>query len=108
MSKPTVRVRLLVYLFLGIAVVFIVFTNRAIMNAPMETAASISLVNIRAMVGNSFGAESPTGRPIQTHTSGYKFRYHRLRLWYAGRCIDSTDGVTLTVQFCDPNIEQVR
>ena len=45
---------------------------------------------------------------IYTDISGYIFHNHRLRLWYEGRCIDSSDGEKLTIQFCDPDFQQVR
>ena len=45
---------------------------------------------------------------INTDISGYIFHNHRLRLWYEGRCIDSSDGEKLTIQFCDPDLQQVR
>ena len=52
--------------------------------------------------------ENPTNRDTKTYSNGYKFHNHRLRLWYGGRCIDSSDGKKLTVQFCDPDLMQVR
>ena len=45
---------------------------------------------------------------VYTDISGYIFHNHRLRLWYEGRCIDSSDGEKLTIQFCDPDFQQVR
>ena len=45
---------------------------------------------------------------INTNISAHIFHNHRLRLWYKGRCIDSSDGEKLTVQFCDPDLQQVR
>ena len=68
-----------------------------------------STIANEAMV--SFRAETRANSKnigINTNISAHIFHNHRLRLWYKGRCIDSSDGEKLTVQFCDPDLQQVR
>ena len=68
-----------------------------------------STIANEAMV--SFRAETRANSKnigINNNISAHIFHNHRLRLWYKGRCIDSSDGEKLTVQFCDPDLQQVR
>ena len=74
---------------------------------------AVFLVNLKRpnLATNSFvikTREYLASSGIATYKSGYSFHNHRLRLWYGGRCIDSSDGKKLTVQFCDPDLKQVR
>ena len=57
---------------------------------------------------NTKSSSTRGNTPNTDFMSGYVFHNNRLRVWYNGRCIDSTDGTTLTVQFCDPDVAQVR
>ena len=102
---------MLVYLVLTTTMFLIILVNRAMMTVTVEKAAFNSQVQVNIeTVFKTFGViagETRTSRYTKT-LSSYMFQNHRLRLWYGGRCIDSSDGKKLTVQFCDPDLEQVR
>ena len=68
-----------------------------------STIANEAMVSFRAET-----RENSKNIGINTNISAHIFHNHRLRLWYKGRCIDSSDGEKLTVQFCDPDLQQVR
>ena len=99
----------LIKLFLVIVVLMIIFYNlRSGIVYDPEFLGNSTISN-EAMV--SFRAETRVNSKnigINTNISAHIFHNHRLRLWYKGRCIDSSDGEKLTVQFCDPDLQQVR
>ena len=102
--------RILVCLVLVMVTLIIIFTD---FNLAKRKAEAVFQRNLKLprLVKNSLvikTEENPASRRVETYKSGYRFHNHRLRLWYGGRCIDSSDGKKLTVQFCDPDLKQVR
>ena len=107
--KSTLITRWLQLIKLFLVVLMIIFYNlRSGIVYDPEFLGNSTIAN-EAMV--SFRAETRANSKnigIYTDISGYIFHNHRLRLWYEGRCIDSSDGEKLTIQFCDPDLQQVR
>ena len=107
--KSTLITRWLQLIKLFLVVLMIIFYNlRSGIVYDPEFLGNSTIAN-EAMV--SFRAETRANSKnigINTNISAHIFHNHRLRLWYKGRCIDSSDGEKLTVQFCDPDLQQVR
>ena len=106
--KSTLITRWLQLIKLFLVVLMIIFYNlRSGIVYDPEFLGNSTIAN-EAMV--SFRAETRANSKnigINTNISAHIFHNHRLRLWYKGRCIDSSDGEKLTVQFCDPDLQQV-
>ena len=101
--------QLLVCLFFAMVALLMLVTNYAMKRGIREEITLTRHIQIVKRVNNSLGATrkaSPSNEGSKTDKGDYVFRNQRLRLWYGGRCIDSRDGQQLSVQFCDPNIEQ--
>lgn len=91
--------RLLIYL--TVMIVSYVFLNRDSDSQDFTTENTLPKLEIREIKDVSSNLHMEQMRR-------YVFSNHRLTLWFEGRCIDSIDGETLSIQFCDPKIEQVR
>ena len=95
--------RVFVYLLLTATSLFIIFINRSLDMSTQKAAfviepykdPSLELYTAKRTLRN---------RNVST---GFVFDMHRLRLWYAGKCLDSTDEENLSAEFCDPDVEQV-
>jgi hypothetical protein len=81
--------------------------NHGPLKESMHTIIFVRSVQIKNRALSFFNA-IPQKDDSFTYDGDYIFHNNRLRLWNEGKCLDSTDGKTLTAQFCDPDVKQVR
>ena len=105
------RTRWLLLIKLFLVVLMIIFISYILRSGIVYDPVFQGNLTIANEATVSFRAETKANSKnigINPNISGYIFHNHRLRLWYEGRCIDSSDGEKLTIQFCDPDFQQVR
>jgi hypothetical protein len=109
LESPRVQPLMLIYMvLLGSSLYFITWNLSSNSEGIFSFMGDDNIKESTMLTKNSKSLGTRENTPNTDFMSGYIFHNNRLRVWYNGKCIDSSDGKTLTVQFCDPDVAQVR